>query len=117
MEKRKIELFCCKIESFAEIKLKTTPWRLINKAWLEKRLKFGDIKGSAIVIKVDNQKKVSKLCAKGLKFRRTLKIVEKYSETRPSLVYITCSSIKYDWLEEHDDKIVQYVICVELLVE
>lgn len=40
----------------------------------------------AIVITVENEAKVSKLCVIWLWFDRALKMVEKYWETNPSLV-------------------------------
>ena len=74
----KMELLCREIESSKEIWVKTTPQWLINKAQLEEYLKSGDRRGSAIVITVGNKVKVSKLCAKSLRFEGAPKVVEKY---------------------------------------
>ena len=50
----------------------------MSKAWLEKHLKAENGKSLAIIIMIRNKTKTLKLCAKGLKFGRVAKVVEKY---------------------------------------
>lgn len=63
-QKEKIELVFYKIKSFNHIKRKITYLQLINKARLEKRLKFCNKKKSAILIIVKNSMKTSQLFSK-----------------------------------------------------
>ena len=51
---------------------------LISETRLEERLESGTGRSSAIVITVGNSTEASTLCAKGLRFGGTLKVVEKY---------------------------------------
>lgn len=44
---------------------------------------------------VKEKAEAKKLCVLGLQFRGALKMVEKYQDARPGLVYITCYIIKY----------------------
>ena len=88
-----MELLCRKIEFFTGIKLKTMPCWLVNKARLEERLESGSGKGSAIVITVGNSIEASRLCSKWLRFGRALKVVEKYWETGPCSIYMSCAGI------------------------
>ena len=82
--KGKIKLFYREIKSFTRIKLKTISQWLINKEQLEEQLESRNRRGSAIVITVGNEAKVSKLCAKGLRFGGAPKVIKKYWEAGPS---------------------------------
>ena len=52
--------------------------------------------GSAIVITVRNKTDVLTFCAKGLRFGRAPKVVEKYLGARPRSLFMTCSGIGQD---------------------
>lgn len=55
---------------------------------------------------VEKKTKVSKLCIKGLRFERALKVIKKYWKARSSLLHMTCSNIGYNLLERCDNRIV-----------
>lgn len=84
----KMVLLCWEIELSIGINLKTLPWWLISEARLEERLKTGNRKGLAIMITIGNKAEISQLCAKGLRFGRVPKVVEKYLKVEPSSMCI-----------------------------
>lgn len=96
LREEKIEVLCQEIEFSIGIKLKTTPCLLISEAHLEECIKTKNGRGSPIVIIVRNKADAYKLYAKGLKFGRVSKKVEKFWEARPIFVYKTYSSITHD---------------------
>lgn len=92
----KMELFRREVESSTGIQLKTTPRWLIHKDQLRERQESGNNRGSAIVITIANASDAAYLCAKGLRFRGALKIVEKYWEVGLGSVCLICCSIGHD---------------------
>lgn len=108
-----MELLCQEIESSTGIQLKKVSFWLLNKSQLEKCLKAGTRRRSAIVITVGTSKKVAKLCFKGLRFRRALKVVEKYWKAGPDSVYLSCAGVKNYCLGKYKDKTVECVICAD----
>ena len=72
----------------------------INEEQQEEKLESENRKRSAIVITFENKAEVLKLCTKKLRFRIASKVVEKYWEAKPSLLYITCLGICHDQPEE-----------------
>ncbi len=106
-----MEMLCREIESSTRIQLKTRARWLINKTRLKKRLEAENERRSAIVITVRDNAVASLLCPKGLRFGKTLKIVEKYWEVGPGSVCISCASVKHDRLEDYGKKTMQCVIC------
>lgn len=76
-------------------------------------MEAGNRKGSAIVITIENELEVSRLCIKRLRFGRVSKVVEKYWKARSSSIYMTCSGISYDQLGGCNESLEQYVICAE----
>lgn len=78
LRSRKINVLYEKIELSIEIQLKTLFCWLINKSQLKECLESSTRKRSAIIITVGTSEKVDKLCSNGQKFRRVLKVFEKY---------------------------------------
>ncbi len=74
----KMELLRREVESSTGVQLKTTPRWLIHESRLRERQELGDYRGSSIVITVANNSDATYLCAKGLRFGGTLKVVERY---------------------------------------
>lgn len=83
------------------------PWWLIGEIRLEKHLKSGTGRGLTIVIILRNSIKVSKLCSKELRFQKALKVVERYWEAGPGLIYISYVSIGHDCLGECRNRALQ----------
>lgn len=77
---------------------------MINEKQLKKQLKFRNKKRSAILITIGNKAKASKLYIKKLRFEKALKVIEKYWEAGPSLVYMIYSGIGNDWLEGYSER-------------
>lgn len=61
---------------------------------------------------VDISKKTTKLCPNGLKFNKSLKLIENYWKSKLSLVYLSCAKIDYDYLKKYKIKVIQYIIYI-----
>ena len=72
-----------------------------------KRLESGNGRGFAIVIKVQNSIKALKLCFKGLRFEKALKIVEKYWKAGPGLVYMYCVDVGHNCMGKCKNRAIQ----------
>lgn len=82
---------CLEIESSIAIKLKSLSQRLINNARLKKHFNTSNRKRSTIVTIVKSNIEESDLYNKNLGFIVCL--------AEPSLVFLTCSSIRHNFLE------------------
>lgn len=67
--------------------------------------------GLAIVITVANASDIIYLCAKSLKFRRALKVMEKYWEVGLGFVYSVCYDISHDCSGNCGDRLVKCNLC------
>lgn len=76
----KMELFKQKVESSTRMQLKITLQWLIQENRLRERQESDNNQGSAIVITIANAFDVAYLYARGLRFGRALKVVQKYQE-------------------------------------
>ena len=74
----KMELLKREVKLSTGVQLKTTPCWLIYESRLRERQESGNYRGSFIVITVANNSNATYLCARGLRFERTLKVVERY---------------------------------------
>lgn len=79
-------------------------WWLISEIQLEKYFESGTKKDLTIVIIVRNNTKVFILYAKGSRFRKILKIVEKYEKARPSSICISYARINHNRLGKSRDR-------------
>ena len=107
----KMELLKREVESATGIQLKTMPRWLISKSRLKEQQEFSNKCGSAIVITVSGEGEAKKLCASGLRFGGTVKVVEKYWESGPSSVFMTCCGIGHERMGKCGDRTPKYVIC------
>lgn len=48
----------------------------------------------------------SKLYSKGVKFSSAFQVLKIYWRVETSLIFITCLTIKHDWLDRYEDKTV-----------
>lgn len=94
LDKKSMELLKYKVEFSIGIKLKSFSRQVINKDQLRKQQKTRKQR-SAIVIIVKGKVEVKKLCALDLQFRGAIKRVEKYWDTKPGMVGMTCYDIGY----------------------
>ncbi len=114
LDERKMEMLCQEIELSTEIQLKTRPRWLINKIRRKERLESGNRRRSAIVITVRNSGETSLLCSKRLRFRRALKVVEKYWEAGPGSVCISYKAVDHYRLGNCGKRAMECVICAGL---
>lgn len=64
---------------------------------------------------IKSEAEAKKLCLSSFKFGEAIKMIEKYQDARPHLVYMTCHSIKYQWIGNCGDQPQKYIICRGLL--
>ena len=62
---------------------------------------------------VEGETKAKKLYALGLHFEGLIRVVEKYWEARPSLVYMTCCGIGHEWMGGYENQPAKCIICTE----
>lgn len=67
--------------------------------------------GSTIVITISGESGAKKLSASRLQFGGIIKVIKKYWESRPRLVFMTCCEIGHKWKGKCKDQVPQYVIC------
>lgn len=94
LDEKNMGLLKHKVESSTDIQLKSSFHWLINKNWLRKQQDKRK-RGSAIVIIIQRKAKAKTLYTSGLWFGRVVRVAERYWETRPGLVYMTCYDIRY----------------------
>ena len=107
----KMRLLRREVESATGIQLKTLPRWLISESRLKDQQEFNNKRGSAIVITVSGKSEAKKLCASGLRFGGVVKVVEKYWESGPSSVYMTCCGIGHKRMGKCGDRVPKCVIC------
>ena len=107
----KMELLKREVESATGIQLKTLPRWLISENRLKEQQESSNKQGSAIVITVSSESEAKKLCASGLRFGGVVKVVEKYWESGPSSVCMTCSGIGHERMGKCGDRVPKCVIC------
>ena len=107
----KMELLKREVESATGIQLKAPPRWLINESRLKEQQEFNNKRGSAMVITVSGESEAKKLCASGLRFGRVVKVVEKYWESGPSSVCMTCCGIGHERMGKCGDRVSKCVIC------
>lgn len=108
-----MKLFYIEIKLSTGIQLKILSYWLNNKTQLKKHLESESERGLAIVIIVENSAEAFKFCSKDLRFRKILKLVEKYQETRLNWVYMSFIDVDHKDQRECGDKIIKYVICIQ----
>ena len=108
---RKMELLKREVESATGIQLKALPRWLISENRLKEQQESSNKQGSAIVITVSSKSEAKKLCASGLRFGGVIKVVEKYWESGPSSVCMTCSGIGHERMGKCGDQVPKCVIC------
>lgn len=64
------------------------------------------------MICVKKAAKAKKLYISGLLFRRAVKMVERYWDARPGLVFITCYGIRHQRIESFEDQPQKDIICI-----
>ena len=101
----KMELLKREVESATGIQLKAPPRWLINESRLKEQQEFNNKRGSAMVITVSGESEAKKLCASGLRFGRVVKVVEKYWESGPSSVCMTCCGIGHERMGKCGDQV------------
>ena len=106
----KMELLKIEVESAMGIQLKTMPQWLISESRLKEQQEFSNKRGLPIVITVSGEGKAKKLCASGLRFGGTVKVVEKYWESGPSSVCMTCCGISHEQMGKCGDRTPRCVI-------
>ena len=106
-----MELLRRKVESTTEIQLKTLPRWLISESRLKEKQEFNNKQDSAIVITVSGESEAKKLFASRLRFGGVVKVIEKYWESEPSSVYITCCGIGHEQIAKCGDRVPKCVIC------
>ena len=107
----KMELLKREVESSTGVQLKTTPRWLIHESRLRERQESGNYRGSSIVITVANNSDATYLCARGLRFGGTLKVVERYWEAGPGSVCPVCCGIGHDRLGKCGQRPAQCTLC------
>ena len=107
----KMGLLKREVESATGIQLKTLPRWLISESGLKEQLEFDNKRGSAIVITVSGESEAKKLFASGLRFGGVVKVVEKYWESGPSSVCMTCCGIGHERMGKCGDRVPKCVIC------
>ena len=106
-----MEIFKRKVESSIGVQLKTVPQRFIHENRLSERQELGNNWGSAIVITVASNAEATYLCAKGLRFGGSLKVVERYWEAGPGSVCPNCCGIGHDWPGKCGERPSQCTLC------
>ena len=107
----KMELLKREVESATGIQLKTIPRWLISESRLREQQESNNKRGSAIVITVSGESEAKTLCASGLRFGGVVKIVEKYWESGPSSVCMTCCGIGHERMGKCGSRPPKCVIC------
>lgn len=107
----KMEVLKREVESATGIELRVLPRWLINESRLREKQATKNKHGSAIVITVSSESKVKKLCASGLRFGSIVRVVEKYWESGPSSVCMTCCGIGHKRMGKYGDWKPRCVIC------
>ena len=107
----KMELLKREVESAMGIQLKSVPRWLISENRLREQQESSNKRGSAIVITVSSESEAKRLCASGLRFGGILRVVEKYWESRPSSVCMTCCGIGHERMGKCGDRQPRCVIC------
>lgn len=106
-----MELFKKEVESSTGVQLKTIPRWLIHEDRLRERQELGNYRGSSIVITVANNADATHLCAKGLRFGGTLKVVKRYWEAGAGSVCPICCGIGHDRLGRCGERPAQCTLC------
>lgn len=106
-----MELLKGEVESATGIQLKTLPRWLISENRLNEQQEFSNKRGSAIVITVSGESEAKKVCASGLRFGGVVKIVEKYWDSGPSSVCMTCCGIGHERMGKCGDRVPKCLIC------
>ncbi len=109
--KGKIELFKREVELSTRIQLKTIPRWLIHESRLKEGQESGYYCSSFIIITVVSSSEATHLCAKGLRFGGTFKVVERYWEAGPRSICPICCEIGYDWLGKCGERPAKCTIC------
>ena len=107
----KMELLKREVESATGIQLKSVPRWLISENRLREQQETSNKRGSAIVITVSSESEAKRLCASGLRFGGILRVVEKYWESGPSSVCMTCCGIGHERMGKCGDRQPRCVIC------
>ena len=107
----KMELLKREVESATGIELKTLPRWLISESRLREQQEANNKRGSAIVITVSGENEGKRLCASGLRFGGIVKVVEKYWESGPSSVCLTCCGIGHERMGKCGDQPPKCIIC------
>ena len=108
---RKVELLKKEVQSATRIQIKALPRWFISENCLKKQQESSNKQGSVIVITVSSKNKAKKLCAPGLRFGGVIKVVEKYWESGPSSVCMTCSGIDHKRIGKCGDQMPKCMIC------
>lgn len=107
----RMEIFKREVKSSTGVQLKTVPRWLIHENRLRERQESGNNRGSAIVITVASNAEATYLCAKGLRFGGSLKVVERYWEAGPGSVCPNCCGIGHDQPGKCGERPPQCTLC------
>lgn len=88
-----IELLKREVKFSTGIQLKALFCWLINKNCLRKQQETDNKWKLAIVIIIKGDAKAKKLCISDLRFRKVIRVVERYWEAESSSIYIICCGI------------------------
>lgn len=106
-----MELLKREVESATGIELKTLSQWFISKSRLREQQEANDKRSSAIAITVGGENEGKRLFASGLRFGGTVKVVEKYWESGPSSVCLTCCGIGHERMGKCGDQPPKCIIC------
>ena len=107
----KMEVLKREVESATGIELRALPRWLISESRLREEQTTKNKQGSAIVITVSSESEAKKLCASGLRFGGIVRVVERYWESGPSSVCMTCCGIGHERMGKCGDRKPRCVMC------